>query len=224
MNKSRINKIANLMQISKTAQIDPLLQGWLDFYRRTFELEECEKKRQIDSLTKEQAISFHGILIDLERSGAQIPSEYKKDVISKALGYSVECPGEWVERVTIPFDVIGSFDALGPIATAADLTSAALQSMVGERFRALISLISTIPTADLVTKPLIILLRAIKLYSQGNAAVEVAGIFFKREDIERTAKFVYANLKRNEDKFLPILPEDMKVTYDDMIDVIEDWA
>lgn len=209
MNQSRMNKIAKLMEISKRAELDPILTGWIDFYRRTFKLEECDRKREINKLNKEQAMHFYSVISDLERSGAVIPHEYKEDVMTRALGRDLLCVGDVLSgmatSISIALDIVGSIDALGPMATLADATSAGISFYLGDNVKGVISLLSMIPNSDWIFKPIMYTIQAARWFNRGNAVYEVGGTVITPEDLKPAANFLLTNLKHNEDKILPLL-------------------
>jgi hypothetical protein len=111
MREVRFNKIAKLMELSKLAYEIP--QDWLDFYRSIKDLDLCQRKEYINDLSQEQAIKFNEVLIDLERMGARLPEELKSDTNLRGLtGREVLCSADVMARITLPFDIIGSFNIL----------------------------------------------------------------------------------------------------------------
>jgi len=225
---NRTNKIARLMNLSKLAALDsndPTLQGWLDFYRRIRDLDTCARKEEINFLTREQAMHFLSILTDIERSGGTLPEELKSDVSLKGLlGRQVLCDKQVIQNMTIPFDIIGSFDALGPIATIADLVSAGISFGIGDPLSGFLSIIATIPTADYVIKPLKFVIHTIRIFNTGATTVKIGGATLDREDIKPAAKFALTNLKTNEDKFLSLLSGSTKASYDNIISDLQRYA
>jgi hypothetical protein len=223
MREVRFNKIAKLMQFSKLAYDIP--QDWLDFYRSIKDLDLCQRKEYINDLSREQAIKFNEVLIDLERMGARLPEELKSDTNLRGLtGREVLCSDDVIAKATLPFDLIGSFDVLGPIATLADATSATLSYSIEDYLSAAISTISMIPGADTFTKPLLVFIKAAKAFGKGTVIYRVGDIVIEPEDMEPAAQMLLTNLKYNEDKFVDLLSPDAKRGYDEIISTLERWA
>ena len=223
MREVRFNKIAKLMELSKLAYEIP--QDWLDFYRSIKDLDLCQRKEYINDLSQEQALKFNEVLIDLERMGARLPEELKSDTNLRGLtGREVLCSADVMARITLPFDIIGSFDALGPIATLADTTSAAISYSAGDNVSAAISTISILPGTDPFTKPLLFFIKAARIFSKGTVIYRVGDIAIEPEDMEPAAQMLLTNLRYNEDKFIDLLSPDAKRGYDEIISTLERWA
>lgn len=201
------------MQISKVASTYDF-EGWIAYYRSLLPLEECQMKQYIAELSREQAIDFYEFLIDVKRGGKPPPEDIWDSVSLKATtGRSNLCAEYIAKNLTLSFDIIGTLDFLGPLASVADLASASISLATGNWLWAFLSIISAYPGADILIKPLKLSWYIIKGFNSGNTAVQVAGKFINKEEFKPIADGTLDLLTKNEKNIIPLMSQDIANEY-----------
>lgn len=212
---------------------DSEFDRWLKYLMHLKSLNEdnCEITNELNKLTKEDARSLHSFIFRAAKMGSplKLPKDgMEGDLATIMFGRKISCMTRYwndviISGAQVTLDIIGSFP-IGPIATAADLSSGFISLYIGDKFQTVLSLISALPAGDALAKPVKFTLYAIKALSMGEDTRDFVGALFREEDVKKMALFSYNNLKRNKETLKQVIPSDYHKDLDDMTSYLGRWV